>query len=339
MTLVSIVVPVYGVRPYLPVCVDSLLAQTHAEVEIVLVDDGSVDGSREICLDYAARYPQVRTVRRTNGGLSAARNTGLEMASGEYIMFVDADDWLAPEGVASMLQRARDTNADVVIAGYYLSWVDSTETTVRSAERRPPQILFDASQSFAIPVTSELLNFVGYAWNKLYRRSSLGAARFPEGVALVEDILFNAPLLRTLDRVSFVPECYLHYIQRDRQSLGTGYQPNFVDLLAQASQVTLPLIRRWGLDEAEAQSVINQVEHGRIQWALRAIALDDSLDWRRRCRRVNGLLGSPSVRDVLRERLIGLPFWSVQRPLLWTQTKNWAMPVVGYYVLRKAVGA
>lgn len=338
MTLVSIIVPVYGVRPYLSACVDSLLSQTHPEVEIILVDDGSIDGSGEICREYATRYEQVRTIRRDNGGLSAARNTGLEVALGEYVMFVDADDWLAPEGVAAVLQHALETNADVVIAGYHLDWQDSTGTTFRSLERSPSEVFFDARDSSVLPVTRELLNFVGYAWNKLYRRSTLGAARFPEGVSLVEDILFNAPLLRRADCVHFVPDSYLHYVQRERQSLGAGYHPDFVDLMARASGTTLPLLRRWGLAELDAQRLIRQIEYERIQWALRAVALDDSQEWRRRRQLAQGLLKSPSIRDVLRERLTYLPFWSAQRLLLWPQACGWAAPIVGYHILKRRVG-
>lgn len=106
MTTVSVVVPVYNVRPYLERCVESLLAQTHHAVEIILVDDGSSDGSSTICAAYERECENVQTIRKQNGGLSDARNVGLTRARGDFVVFLDSDDWMDPEGIEGLTKAA-----------------------------------------------------------------------------------------------------------------------------------------------------------------------------------------------------------------------------------------
>ena len=115
--LVSVIVPVYNSSAYLRTCCDRVLHQSYTNLELVLVDDGSTDGSSAICDEYAKRYDNVQVVHQSNGGESAARNTGLSVAQGEYIMWVDSDDWIDPDWVASYMELAVDQAVDVVVAG------------------------------------------------------------------------------------------------------------------------------------------------------------------------------------------------------------------------------
>ena len=116
---VSVIVPVYKVAAYLPRCVDSILAQTWRNLEIILVDDGSPDECGSICDVYAEKDPRIRVIHKENGGLSSARNAGLDTASGEYIGFVDSDDWIEPEMYARMLALMEKYDAKMVCAGRY----------------------------------------------------------------------------------------------------------------------------------------------------------------------------------------------------------------------------
>lgn len=111
--LVSVVVPIYNVEPYLRECVDSILAQTYQNVEIILVDDGATDGCPGICDEYDSKYPNVTAVHKLNGGLSDARNAGLALAKGEFVTFVDSDDWLAPQMIERCESLIRKYDADV----------------------------------------------------------------------------------------------------------------------------------------------------------------------------------------------------------------------------------
>ena len=104
--LVSVIVPVYNVEAYLGRCVDSILAQTYRNLEVILVDDGTKDNCDRICDDYAAGDPRIRVIHKENGGLSSARNAGIDIARGDFLEFVDSDDWIEPDAVESLLQTA-----------------------------------------------------------------------------------------------------------------------------------------------------------------------------------------------------------------------------------------
>ena len=117
--LISVIVPVYNVEAYLPRCVDSILAQTYKNLEIILVDDGTKDRGGVICDEYAAKDPRVKVIHKENGGLSSARNAGIDVARGEYLAFVDSDDYLEPEAMEVLLNAAVSNNVRLTCAGRY----------------------------------------------------------------------------------------------------------------------------------------------------------------------------------------------------------------------------
>lgn len=125
--LVSLIVPVYNARDYLDTCVDSLLHQTHADIQVILVDDGSTDGSADLCDAWADKDARVMVIHRANSGVSAARNAGLDAADGDWLEFVDADDWLEEETVEELLELVHDRHAQMAIFNY------------RSVPLTPPQ--------------------------------------------------------------------------------------------------------------------------------------------------------------------------------------------------------
>ena len=131
MTEVSVIVPVYNVRKFLPACVASVRGQTMKDLELILVDDGSTDGSGELCDALAKKDARIRVLHTENGGQGRARNLGLDIARGEYVAFVDADDAATPEMLAAALAQARQENADMVVFGMKERYVDSQGQVVR----------------------------------------------------------------------------------------------------------------------------------------------------------------------------------------------------------------
>ena len=115
---VSIIVPVYNIENYIRVCVESILAQTYESFELILVDDGSKDNSGILCDEYAAIDSRVKVIHKENGGVSSARNTGLQQAKGKWIMYVDGDDWIEPDMIESLIETAKATEADLVFGDY-----------------------------------------------------------------------------------------------------------------------------------------------------------------------------------------------------------------------------
>lgn len=184
----SVIVPVYNVEAYLEECVESLLAQTVKELEIILVDDGSKDRSGEIADRYARAYPgKVYSLHTENGGQGRARNLALPMARGEYVGFVDSDDYVAPDMYEKLLRRAEETGADVVICDFLERFADGREQVLPAALQGHP------------------LSSAGSSCNKIFRRSVIGELRFPEGL-WYEDFFFSAVMLIRSHRTETVAE-------------------------------------------------------------------------------------------------------------------------------------
>jgi len=214
---ISVIVPVYNVKPYLARCVDSILRQTMADFELILVDDGSADGSGALC-DAYVRDGRVRVVHQENQGLGLARNTGLEYAKGEYVCFIDSDDYAGPELLACLAAAARRHQADVVIGGWTEVFADGRQKrcTYREAvftteEERRSCILGCVA---APPESREEVLWSVSAWAKLYRRDVIrrhGLRFVSERILISEDILFNLDFLRYSERVAVAEDasyCY-----------------------------------------------------------------------------------------------------------------------------------
>ncbi len=209
MVKVSIIVPVYNVEAYLHKCVDSILRQTLEDIEILLVDDGSTDSCRDICDEYAALDSRVNVIHKVNGGLSDARNAGLDAAGGQYIGFVDGDDCVEPE-MFEALYRACEENKTRIAACDYLSQVtDSGKSLSRSTGKC--QVM--TSEVFF----REVLRYgsaVGMGvWDKLYERSLFEQARFSVG-KLHEDTDIMYRLVFQTDCISYLSiPYYVHYLR------------------------------------------------------------------------------------------------------------------------------
>lgn len=230
METVSIIVPVYNVKEYLEECLTSILDQTYPQLEILLVDDGSTDGSTDICQTYQKSDASIRYIRQENQGLSGARNTGLRMMTGEWVCFVDSDDWLDRHYVETLLEEAYRTQADVVACSYYLA---SDLATV--AVKLPAYHSESKKQLMTDYFTKEALKTI--VWNKLYRSSLLEGLRFELG-KLHEDEFFT---FRLLDRVSSgvqIPEPLYFYRQREDSIMSTAFSVrNISSLEAHVSKV------------------------------------------------------------------------------------------------------
>ena len=204
--LISIVVPVYGVQDYLPQCIDSLLSQRHKDIEVVLVNDGSADGCADICDGYAALDRRIRVVHKPNGGLVSARKAGVAVATGEYLGFVDGDDWVGSDFFASLHDQAASASADLVISGYTREFLGKCEAIApRSAVG-----FYNRERVLEVLLPTAIYNGVffqhgvsTYVWNKLFRRRK--AAGFVQEVddtiVMGEDAALTYPYLASSDCV------------------------------------------------------------------------------------------------------------------------------------------
>lgn len=218
---ISVIVPVYKVESYLRRCIDSVLGQTCAEWELILIDDGSPDGCPLICDEYAARDSRIRVVHQENGGLSAARNRGLDMAVGEYVMFLDSDDYLHPHALEAMRRLCTDEEADMVQCGY----VRGTSEVFPAIEERTEYHCFDGHSIFSSPMQQVIL------CAKLYRRTLWEGIRMPVG-QIHEDEATTWKLYYRSRRIVVTTTPYYYYYKNPHGIMGSEarrFSPVFVE--------------------------------------------------------------------------------------------------------------
>jgi len=197
---VSVIVPVFNVEKYLRKCLDSLVNQTFKDYEVILVNDGSTDSSENIISEYTSKYPFIKSFNKENGGMSSARNLGLNYASGEYIAFVDSDDYVELFFLEKMYEKAKSTDSDVVICDYY---------AINSEEKRYMKCHMNYSPDEKI----EYLLSPPMVWSKLIKKEIMDQIRFKEGI-YYEDLDICIRLHSLINKVSFVDEpLYNYYVQ------------------------------------------------------------------------------------------------------------------------------
>ena len=227
--MLTLVVPIYNMEGYLARCMDSLLSQICRDFEIILVDDGSTDSSGILCDSYAERYPGlIRAVHKKNGGLSTARNAGMDAARGEWIVFPDPDDWVEPDYVESFLYFQRQFQAELVCLGYYVDTDDASEANGSNME--PYLIEGDECQRSILLGPS----FQGFSWNKIYRLDIIRKydLRFSDGVGNSEDVYFAYQYLAKCSRIVHAPgKRVYHYYQRDNSTTRSGYTKRKLETL------------------------------------------------------------------------------------------------------------
>lgn len=216
--LISAIVPVYNSEKYLRRCLDSLIAQTYQNLEIILIDDGSKDRSGAICDEYAARDSRIVCVHQPNGGVSKARNKGLSIARGDYYSFPDSDDYLEPDTYAYLLQRMEEHQADAVNFEYFVTY-PSHETVHKLSEKYYG--LFDTEGAHRVVLAGE-----PFCWNKLYAKKLIEGLRFREDIFRGEDSLFAHYALEKAGRVWFDQRPLYHYVQSEESACRGAFRPN-----------------------------------------------------------------------------------------------------------------
>lgn len=186
-------------------CIDSVLNQTFADFEIILIDDGSPDRSGKICDEYAEKDSRIKVVHKQNGGVSAARQSGLDMARGEYVIHADPDDWIEPDMLEGLYRKAIEEHSDMVICDFFED-IGDKENYIK---QQP------SSLDNNIVLHEMCYKLHGSCWNKLVRRACFNEynIRFPEGINYCEDLITNIRLIQKGIRISYLPKAFYHYRQ------------------------------------------------------------------------------------------------------------------------------
>lgn len=214
--LVSIIIPVYNAVPYLAECLESVRRQQYQNLEIMLVNDGSSDSSLHICEMYARVDSRIRVVDKPNGGVSSSRNLAISQARGEYLQFVDSDDWLDRNATRLLVERAQETDADLVISHFCRVVGDTITVSGLLTE----YAVMD-QKAFARRMMEEPASFYyGVMWNKLYRKSIIEehGLRCSESMQWSEDFLFNLEYIRYAERFAAL-ETPIYYYRKNEKSI------------------------------------------------------------------------------------------------------------------------
>ena len=232
MIKVSIIVPIYNVSKYLHHCIDSLISQTHDNLEIILIDDGSTDGSGEICDDYAKRDSRITVIHQDNAGSANAKNAGLDAATGHFIAFVDSDDWVESNWIEKMLAVSIENDADVVECSFLKEFVSHSEngndSNFTSTVFKTEDYLFNYRGNWTCALF----------WNKLYRSNILKNIRFHKERRCIDDEFFTYKAVTGAKKIVRIEDKLYHYRQRRSsvtQAPSTLYQrtTDDIDILAE----------------------------------------------------------------------------------------------------------
>ena len=209
--LISIIIPVYQVEKYLDKCIVSVVNQTYTNLEIILVDDGSLDNCPAICDAWKERDSRITVIHQQNGGLSVARNEGLKIATGEFIGFVDSDDWIEPNMYETLLMALLETEADIAVGGIK-GFTEDLKTKAYTQPKTTERKLYSAEEALKRLLLLKRF-FSSGVWNKLYRRLVISDIEFPEG-RLHEDVLWSAQVIGNAKNVVCINQICYHYLHR-----------------------------------------------------------------------------------------------------------------------------
>ena len=221
--MISVIVPVYNVERYLKRCVDSIINQTYSDLEIILVDDGSTDSSGYLCDEIKKTNTRIKVIHKANGGLSSARNAGLEIATGSYIGFVDSDDWIATDMYESLIVAIKETESDVAITG--INRIYDNGYCKKQFIKEKTEIYQGAD------IIEEYLkqnSFSTAAWDKLYKKKLFEKRRFPEG-KLYEDAPIIYDILKNVTNICCIGKPHYYYFQRSDSICGLAFSSRKMD--------------------------------------------------------------------------------------------------------------
>lgn len=298
---VSVIVPVYGVEQYIGKAIESLQAQTFADWECFLVDDGSPDRSGEICDEYAARDARFHVIHKENGGAPSARNVAIEQARGRYFYFMDADDHAEPTMLEDMVALADAHNAQLVVTGYYIDTY-YTETDFITQENAQPSEVFASQRDFrenAYRLFDQ--NLLYTPWNKLYAAAYIleNDLRFPQ--TFWDDFPFNLSVLRDIERVVVSEQKYYHFMRARAESETAKYRPEMYEKREEEHRWMVELYEHWDIDDANSREFLARRYIERVVGCIENITNPGcTLSGREKRAEIRRIIRDPKVAELLK---------------------------------------
>lgn len=294
---ISVIVPVYNTGQMLERCIGTILAQTMKEIELIIVDDGSTDESPKICDEFAEKDERVKVIHKQNEGVSIARNTGIQAATGEYIGFVDSDDWIDDSMYSDLYNEARQNNADTVMCDAVTVYDDgSTEQdTITQLQNSIVLNKRDIAPDL-------LLELAGAAWRCIYKRELIESStiRFPDGIKLAEDRIFNILAFGQMNKLSYIKKPYYNRYVR-KGSAVNKYYPDMLEVILKArSGVMDALDSAWNGDREYKAAYENQTVAHSLAAINNEFYRDAEGSLNHRYKNIKNLCNTPEVRNAIK---------------------------------------
>ena len=231
MALISVIVPVYKAEGFVGKCIESILNQTYRHFQLIMVDDGSPDSSGVICDQFAKQDSRMIVIHTSNRGVSAARNEGISLANGEFIAFVDSDDYIDRDFFAKAMECIEGQGIDMYLSGLRMETFDN-EVMTQSVINRGKDGIYSVRELFETFNGDYPFMLVCGVWCKLYRTDLINRhnIRFDVSMSLGEDMVFNCDYLEHSDRVTFSSDVFYHFIRGNAESLFSRYYPDMYDI-------------------------------------------------------------------------------------------------------------
>lgn len=305
MELISIIVPIYNVDKYLTRCIDSIRAQTYSNIEIILVNDGSTDNSLALCESYVLEDNRVKLINKVNEGVAIARNTGLKVAKGKYIAFVDPDDWIEAEMYESLHHKIKETECLICLCDYY------KDTKLRTSKKcfAFEEDVLDQNEirSQIIPpmigiedIVPKYSYIMGCVWRGLFDRTFIETNKlcFEPGITIMEDLVFMVKALLKVPSAAFVHKPYYHYVQNPKSVLHSYNQKMWSD------QMRVHDLLESSLSEAELEEVMrNRLDMRYIGMVFAALKNEtftkNNQDFKERMEHIKAIYTDEKLRMIL----------------------------------------
>ena len=297
--MISVIMPVYNVEKYIVKSIQSVLNQSFKDFELLVIIDGSPDNSKRLAESF--NDERIIIYEKTNGGLSDARNYGLERVKGDFVYFIDSDDWIEPDLLKDTVCIFDKNEIDFVIFGYYLDDEDLEGNLLSTTEISTTEIQFDKILK-NLDLDHNMLNIMGYAWNKLYRISFLKNNNivFDKGVSLVEDILFNSKVYQNSNTVTFINKRLYHYINRPSESLIKTFHENSFELYLEKSKAIEKFLDSWSISNDKKSKILASVIVSGIRYCVNNLfAYKNNLNETQKIAYINMMLYTQETQKVI----------------------------------------
>ena len=255
--VISVIVPFYNAEQHIAHCIESILSQTFKYFELVLVNDGSIDNSAKICYQYSQNDSRINYLEKENGGPGSARNLGIKEAKGEYVYFVDGDDWIEEDLLEVCWNVLKSERPDIIIFGYVVDHVNKEGKTISSNEFNQNKIIFEKKKN-NIEISNTTIQILKLCCNKVFRKDFIekNNLNYNEEISLSEDVIFNFQSFLYTDKLIFINKALYHYVNRETISLSKKFNKNSFEIHLKTHKVFSDFLNLWCVNEKNINAVL-----------------------------------------------------------------------------------